>query len=648
MCGITGFLSGESTSQDVATRLIECMTDTLVHRGPDDEGTWVDTNHGVALGHRRLSIIDLSAAGQQPMTSPDGRFVVTLNGEIYNYQDLRTELSEHHYRFRGNSDTEVAAVAFQHFGIAEALERFTGMFAFAVWDREKKVLSLARDRMGEKPLYYALLENDFLYGSELKALRQFPGWNRSIDTDALGLLLRHCYIPGHRTIYQDVYKLEPGCLLQIGSRAGIEKPKITPYWSVDSLAHRESRISETTEVIRGLEETLLNTIEKQMISDVPLGAFLSGGVDSSLIVAMMQKLSSRKIRTFSIGFDEAEYNEAHFAAAVAEHIQTDHTELYVSPQQALDVIPKLPLIYDEPFADSSQIPTYLVSALTREHVTVALSGDGGDELFGGYGRYQVGRDRWSEVERYPSWLRNYVAPALSSLPYEHLDKLLAILNKFSGNKIRFPMTNNRIQQKLKRVSGESMHDIYNQLLTLWPEPGAIVKGFGGVDVIQDLQPSLEPLSDFTERMMLTDIHTYLPDDIMVKVDRASMACSLEVRAPFLDPAVVDFAWSISPEIRLMDGQGKWPLREILHNYVPRHLVDRPKMGFGVPIDHWLRNELREWGENLLSVASLSDHGLFHVGPIREKWLAHQKGDANWHYWLWPVLMFQAWYRHYER
>ena len=644
MCGIAGFVQKESHTKAWHDDTISAMTGSLHHRGPDSSGTWIDHENGVALGHRRLSILDLSSSGHQPMVSQDRRYIITLNGEIYNFRTLRSELEKEGFEFKGSSDTEVALALIQSRGVERAIPSLIGMFAFAVWDRHEKRLTLARDRAGEKPLYYGGAGNFFFFASELKAFQELPGWSPEIDSDSLGLLVRHCYIPGPRTIYKNVFKLLPGAYISLDSASRELSSEPQEYWSASEIAHATVRLQNDEEGIANVEKSLLKAVKSQMVSDVPLGGFLSGGVDSSLIVAMMQEQSTSNVRTFSIGFDETEYNEAPYAAAVAKHLGTDHTELYVSPKQALEVIPLLPEIYDEPFADSSQIPTYLLSKLTREHVTVALSGDGGDEMFGGYGRYEVARNRYDSVVNSHGKPIRKTAYGLSVSLLRALQRVFAkqpFGDKLEGIK-------NLITAPQGAATPETMNKIYRQLLILWPEPGALVNDFGGADALEEMISKLDGMSDFTERMMLTDFYTYLSGDILVKVDRASMACSLEVRAPFLDRRVIESAWSVSPHARIKNGVGKWPLRSILYKYVPRELIDRPKMGFGVPIDHWLRKELRDWGEELLSEQALTRHGFFNARPIREKWEAHQKNEASWHYWLWPILMFQAWYAHYEK
>ena len=645
MCGIAGFISQQRHTADYLLDHLKKMSDIIAHRGPDADGFWADEEAGVALAHRRLSIIDLSPSGAQPMLSANGRYVVSFNGEIYNFQHLRDELEKYEYPFKGTSDTEVAAAAFQYFGIEESLKRFVGMFAFAIWDRKERRLTLARDRAGEKPLYYGRVGPKFCFASELKSLCALPEWQPAINRNAVGVLMQHCYVTGPETIYEGVFRLPPGTYLTVSETETEYEP--LPYWSVADVAINKSgerrKHHSPDQIVEGLHSVLFEAVERQMVSDVPLGAFLSGGIDSSTVVALMQAQSARKVNTYSIGFEEPEYNEAEHAKSVAAHLGTNHTELYVTPQQARDVIPNLPTIYDEPFADSSQIPTYLLSKLTRNHVTVALSGDGADELFAGYGRYAVGRQRMSMYESTPYWLRKAGAELVTRIPTKVYDFGLRAFGFMLPRRYSQHRRGVHVHRLANAWKKSSDYHVYRRLVSLWEEPSAIVKGINDPLILQQMQPLLRQVNDFTERMMLTDQHTYLPDDILVKVDRASMAESLEVRAPFLDHRVIEYAWNIPTEIRLRDNIGKWPLREVLYRYVPKHLVDRPKMGFGIPIDHWLRGDLRDWAESLLSERRLEEEGFFNPQPIREKWQQHLDGSSDWHYVLWPVLMFQAWY-----
>lgn len=616
------------------------MADALAHRGPDDHGVWTDTAAGIALGHRRLSIIDLSPLGHQPMASESGRYVVAYNGEIYNFEALRTELAGHH--FRGRSDTEVILAAFEQWGVEASLARFNGMFALAVWDARERAVWLARDRFGEKPLYYGRVGRALVFGSELKALRLFPGFAGEVDRGRLAQFLRFQYVPSPGCIFQGLRKLPPASYLRIAVEADIDRSP-SAYWSLetvarDGVAHRYQ--GTEADAIRELDALLRRTVKLRMVSDVPLGAFLSGGIDSSTVVAMMQAGETRKVRTFTIGFSEAAYNEADSAKAVAAHLGTDHTELYVSPAEAQAVIPRLPTLYDEPFADSSQVPTFLVSQLARSRVTVALSGDAGDELFGGYNRYFWANSIWGFVGKLPSATRSLLASAIRLARPSTLDQWFSLLDPHLPERLRHRMPGDKLQKLADVLAAATADDLYLRLVSVWKEPGQLV----GVEeprhpILHDGRPALK---DFTDRMMCTDTLTYLPDDILVKVDRAAMAVSLETRVPLLDPELASFAWSLPPHFKVRDGKGKWILREVLAQYVPRPLFERPKMGFGVPIDTWLRGPLRDWAEEELSMARLKREGYFDPGPIRRKWDEHIAGKRNWQYYLWPVLMFQAW------
>lgn len=642
MCGIAGFLSSPSALAPMQATL-NAMLEPIAHRGPDDAGTWVDADAGIALGHRRLSIIDLSPAGHQPMVSADGRYALVMNGEIYNHKELRR--AHEGYPYRGHSDTEVALAVIQKHGVRAAMMRFVGMFAFAIWDAAERALFIARDRLGEKPIYYGRFGADFLFGSELKALRAHPAWRAEIDRDSLALLLQFTYVPSPGTIYSNVNKLPPGCILRV-AQAGA--PTVQPYWSASEVAtrglarHRERDLSPG-DAVDTLERLLQQSISQQMMSDVPIGAFLSGGIDSSLVVALMQSQSSQRIKTFSIGFHEERYNEAHEAKRVAEHLGTDHTELYVSPEEARAVIPRLPTIYDEPFADSSQIPTFLVSQLARTRVTVALSGDGGDELFAGYSRYARGRELWQEPHReHASW-RRALAAVLSALPYRDIDRGWKALWPILPRALRRRDIGDVIRRHAAVLRGTSRRDVYAPLITLWRQHDEVVLGARPPDLFAELDDTLRRFDNITDYMTFFDLMTYLPDDILTKVDRASMAMSLEVRVPFLDHRVVEFALGLPTSLKVSGDVSKWILRQVLYRYVPPALVDRPKMGFGVPIDSWLRHELRPWAEDLLSEDRLRRQGFFAPTSIRQCWEDHLAGRADWHYVLWPVLMFQAWY-----
>lgn len=621
------------------------MADTLAHRGPDDRGVWTDNAAGVALAHRRLSILDLSVAGHQPMVSASGRYVIVFNGEIYNHLEIRGKLN--FSAWRGHSDTETLLEAVDAWGIRRTLEELAGMFAFAVWDRKDRCLTLARDRMGEKPLYYGRTGTSLLFASELKAFRAFPGFSPSINRDALALLMRHNYIPAPWSIYEGVSKVLPGTSLTLASPDSPAAPGA--YWSAREAARAgiaHPFPGDESEAADELERLLKSAVKAQMAADVPLGAFLSGGFDSSLVVALMQAQATRPVKTFTIGFHEEVYNEAVHAKAVAAHLGTEHTELYLTPRECRDVIPRLPAIYDEPFADSSQIPTFLVSELARRHVTVSLSGDGGDELFGGYPRYFRAMDLLGQINRVSATLRRKLIKAVTLLPPAVWDRIFALLRPVLGSRLRNASSPGaKLHQMAKTLGPNTLETLYLSLLSHWHEPASLVLG------------SREPETPVNEprlwldcgaqelRMMFLDQVTYLPDDILVKVDRAAMAVSLETRIPLLDHRVVEFAWGLPLSMKIGGDQGKLALRRVLYRHVPRSLLERPKMGFGVPIDLWLRGPLREWAEGLLDEGRLRREGFFDPAPIREKWKEHLSGNSNWQYLLWDVLMFQAWQEH---
>ncbi len=653
MCGIAGVLNYRGSETN---RLVSEMIGAIRYRGPDDSGVWCDERVGVGLGHARLSILDLSPEGHQPMLSSSGRYALSYNGEVYNFAELRSELEIAGAKFRGHSDTEVMLAAFEVWGLERAVRRFVGMFAFALWDRERRTLTLVRDRVGIKPLYFGWAGKTFLFGSELKALRAYKGFHAEIDRGALASFMRVGYVPAPLSIYKHVYKLSAGCVLTVGEKELKATEGFSPdpdalhatwrpvrYWSAKEYAEAGCASpfkGSEAEAVEQLDGLLRNAVGLRMIADVPLGAFLSGGIDSSLVVALMQAQSSRPIRTFTVGFHEAEYNEAIYSRKVAEHIGTDHTELYISPEQARAVIPRLPAMYDEPFADSSQIPTFLVSELARRHVTVALSGDGGDELFAGYNRYFWGRRLWRYLGLVPPSIRRGLAGGLTSLSpaawanfFERFGRFLPVVAK-PGDKLH------KLAALLALPDPDTM---YLGMISLWKDPAEIV-----VQGVEPLTPVTDrvnwaTLQDFTMRMMYLDLITYLPDDILTKVDRASMAVGLEARVPLLDHRVVEFAWRLPLSFKIrQEGEGKWLLRRVLDRYVPRQLIERPKMGFGVPLDSWLRGPLREWAEELLDEQRLRREGYLHPAPIREKWAEHLSGKRNWQYPLWNVLMFQAW------
>ncbi len=649
MCGFTGFFGGNIVAATARTALLEAMAERIRHRGPDDGGTWCDTESPVGFGHRRLSIVDLSPAGHQPMAAASGRYVMAYNGEIYNHLDLRAELEKAGAApaWRGHSDTETLLAGFDAWGIEATVKRAVGMFAFAVWDRQLRVLTLGRDRLGEKPLYYgwqgAGAARTFLFGSELKALHAHRAFERNIDRNALCLYMRHNNVPGEYSIFQGIQKLLPGHLLEVSLSNREARPRA--YWSGVEAALRgvsEPFTGSPSEAVDALEGLLRTAIRGQMMADVPLGAFLSGGIDSSTVVALMQAQSSRPVKTFTIGFHEGIYNEAEHAKAVAEHLGTHHTSLYVTPEQALGVIPNLPTLYDEPFSDSSQIPTYLVSALARQHVTVSLSGDAGDELFSGYNRYQLTATLWNRLSSMPSGLRSAMAWVLTRPSPQRLNSLATSIPGAS----RWANIGEKIHKGAGVMAARSAAELYRGMVSQWQDPEAVVIGGREPRTLLDTAPrDLDAMSD-VERMMALDMLTYLPDDILTKVDRASMGRSLESRVPFLDHRVVEFAWQLPLAYKLRQESShyttKWALRQVLYRHVPKALIERPKMGFGVPIDTWLRGPLREWAEELLDASRLRREGFFNPVPIRQKWQEHLSGQRNWQHPLWSVLMFQAW------
>jgi asparagine synthase (glutamine-hydrolysing) len=636
-------MTGEDSG--VSELSLQHMSDAIISRGPNDSGVWLDRTVGVGLAHRRLSIVDLSSAGHQPMISASGRYVLVFNGEIYNHFDLRASLeaAAGEICWRGHSDTETLLLGFDVWGIKETVQRSAGMFAFAVWDKSERVLTLGRDRLGEKPLYYGWQGNTFLFGSELKALKAHPAFTAAVDRDVLTLLMRHNAVPAPYSIYKGIYKLLPGSLLFLSPQQRNAEPKL--YWDArriveDGLA--EPFPGSENEALEELERLLRQSIAGQMVADVSLGAFLSGGIDSSTIVALMQMQSSRPVRTFSIGSHAAGYNEAEHARAVARHLGTVHEEFYVTSQQALDVIPKLPSLYCEPFADASQIPTFLVCQLARQHVTVALSGDGGDELFGGYNRYVQGNRLWSKISCLPLWLRNCMAQGIQAVPPHLWNRMLAPVQSVLPHRLKFSNIGDKLHKGSCVLTAKSLTEVYRGLTSHWISPESLVLGaHEPTTALTDMvrQPQTD---NAIHQMMALDLVSYLPDDILTKVDRAAMAVSLETRVPILDHRIVEFAWKLPLSLKINDGVGKWPLRQILYKYVPRKLIERPKMGFGVPIEHWLRGALREWAEDLLDAPRLRREGFFNPEPIRQKWQEHLSGRRNWQYLLWDVLMFQAW------
>ncbi len=646
MCGVVGFIGLPENGRNVAFKdVIGNMAATLQHRGPDDKGEFIDEAAGIALGHRRLSILDLSSAGHQPMSSVCERYIIVFNGEIYNHNELRNELEsrDKSLSWRGHADTETLLVAISVLGVESAIKKCVGMFALALWDRQHNTLTLARDRLGEKPLYYGWFGGAFVFASELKALHKYPGFSGDIDRDALHLYLRHSCIPAPYSIYKGVFKLPPGNILTVPNDNQETQPE--PYWSLCDVAvngQRDQINSSDAEAVDELECLLSQSVKGQMIADVPLGAFLSGGIDSSAIVALMQSHSSRSVQTFTIGFNDASYNEAAHAKAVAKHLGTDHTELYVTPDDAMQVIPRLSTLYDEPFADQSQIPTFLVSQLAKEHVTVSLSGDGGDELFGGYTRHHWAAHMWRKVGSIPRPLRAVLAAAMQTLPPWLWDSMFMRLGGLLPRSMRQRNPGDKLHKLSEMVCAYGKEDVYLSLVSDWKNPGSLVKdGKEPLSLITNDSCSVN-LGSFENSMMYLDAVTYLPDDILAKVDRASMGVSLECRVPMLDHRVVEFAWRLPLEMKIRKGQGKWLLRQMLYRHVPSELVERPKAGFGLPLGDWLRGSLREWAEDLLAEDRLMREGFFHPEPIRKAWAEHISGRYNRAYLLWDVLMFQSW------
>lgn len=633
MCGIAGFKNGDFC-KDKAEIYLQSMAFQLHHRGPDDNGIWFDEKSQIGLAHTRLSIVDLTDAGHQPMFSKSKRFTIVFNGEIYNHLVLREELEKKiDLVWRGHSDTETLLQCFETWGIEQTLQKVVGMFALALWDANKRILTLARDRIGEKPLYYGWQGKTFLFGSELKSLKCHPSFKQAINKGSIALLLRHNYIPAPYTIYYNIFKLVPGTFLTL-------KPNnemiISSYWEASVAIEKatQNRFEGNFEEALVQVETLLSeSIQSQMMSDVPLGAFLSGGVDSSSVAALMQANSSKKIKTFSIGFQEARFNEAPYAKAVAKHLQTEHTEFYVTAKDSLNVVPKLASLYDEPFSDSSQIPTFLVSMLARKNVSVALSGDGADELFCGYNRYTMTHALWHKINYLPLNFRRGVSAVLNKLPLEILNKIDIKQYTHLGDKVR---------KGAQMLSLDSIDKLYLGLVSHELLPESLLLHVKEPETL--LNASKQHFSDLSdiEKMMAYDLVTYLPDDILVKVDRASMAVSLETRAPFLDYRLIEFVWSLPFDMKLHHGEGKYILKQMLYKHVPKQLIERPKMGFGIPLEYWLRHELKDWAEALLNEKRLREEGFFNVSLVRKRWTEHLTCKHNWAYSLWDILMFQAW------
>jgi asparagine synthase (glutamine-hydrolysing) len=646
MCGITGFYDSKASQTDLDSQALT-MANQLESRGPDDFGVWSDSKSGLAFAHRRLSVLDLSVAGHQPMISHSGRFVLTFNGEIYNHIELRSKLTKI-YSWKGLSDTETILACIEEWGLDETLKNIVGMFAFALWDSENMDLYLVRDRIGEKPLYYGWQNEVFLFGSDLNSLSIHQSFENIIDRDALALYLRHSYIPAPYSIYQGIGKVVPGTIVKLSMNNILSKTlvdlKVSNYWSYrDTVLNGQINpiIGTDDNAINDLENLLMSATKSQMLSDVPLGAFLSGGVDSSAVVALMQKQSVRPIQTFSIGFSDTQYNEAKYAKLVAKHLKTEHNELYISHKDAMEVIPLLPSLYSEPFSDSSQIPTYLVSKLAKKNVTVAISGDGGDELFGGYNRYMWTSKVHNKTKKIPKVLSRFIANRILSIPPRNSEKFLNSIFNYLPNSFRVTHSGDKLHKLAGILTADSKNEIYNRLTSHWCIPTSVVKG--SVEPITILTSNDIPhFSSFEEQMMYLDMLSYLPDDILTKVDRAAMGVSLETRVPFLDHRVVEFAARLPLSMKIRNGTGKWILRQVLERHVPNKLIDRPKMGFSIPIDEWLRGPLRDWAEELLDEVRLESEGFFYPKPILKMWHEHLLKKRNWQHELWDILMFQAW------
>ena len=640
MCGITGFIS--QSSIDYNAVLLK-MVEKLNHRGPDSHGVWYDNNHAIGFGHARLSIVDLSETGHQPMISFSKRYSMVFNGEIYNHNSIRETIElERTINWKGTSDTETILTAIEIWGIEKTIESCIGMFAIALWDSSEKQLTLIRDRMGEKPLYYGWVNENFVFASELSSIKSFPLFNNQINRDALMLYLRHCSIPDPYSIYENIYKLEPGCsiVIKLGKKEIIKKQ----YWSTEKIANQNNSptfIGTAHDAVQELEKLLKNAVKIQMQADVPIGAFLSGGVDSSAIVALMQSQSEKKVNTFTIGFDQKQYNEAEHAKKVAAHIGTNHHEAYMSNKEILDIVPLLPKIYSEPFSESSQIPTFLVSKIAKQKVTVSLSGDAGDELFCGYSRYQLADKSWSKISKIPYFVRKKVSSGINLFPQNFWQTVLQPLN---SRKDKNGIQINPADKLLKAaplLAFKNRKEFYSKGF-MTHNLDAINWVIGSKESNTIFDTNSIQIDNYLSEMMTIDQLTYLTNNNLTKVDRAAMANSLETRVPMLDHNIVSFAHSIPIEYKLRDGVDKWVLREVLYKYVPKQLIERPKMGFGVPLAEWLRGPLRDWCENLINQKRLEEEGFFDAKIIRTKWQEHLSGKRNWENQLWDVMVFQDW------
>ena len=646
MCGIAGLLDpARATSGDELRAIAMTMADALQHRGPDDVGAWADPAAGVAFGHRRLAIIDVSSEGHQPMEDASGRYTITFNGEVYNYRELRRTLEGGGARFRGSSDTEVLLAAIARWGLEKTLDKANGMWAFGLWDSHAARLHLVRDRLGEKPLYYGHAGGHFVFASELKALRAHPGFRGTIDRSALSVFFRRAYVPGPRSIYVETLKLPPGSALTLGADDVTRLPEPCSYWSLTDVAARaradpfEGTVDDAAEELSGL---LGEAVAMRAHADVPLGAFLSGGIDSSIVVALMQAHSNRQVRTFTVGMPTAALDEASHARAVATHLGTEHVELFLQPQDAIGLVPRLSSIYDEPFADPSQIPTALVCQLARRHVTVGLSGDGGDEVFGGYNRYVLGPWAWRRAGSLPRAVRHRLAHVLTGLSPSAWDALVGRALPLLPRRLRVRQPGDKVHKLALVLQVSDERGVYESLAGHWSDPAALVLGGAEPADLPENEAWRLGGADLAERMMLADQLGTLPEDMLVKVDRSSMASSLEARVPLLDHRIVAFSWRLPLDLKIRDGQGKWILQRVLHRHVPSALVERPKAGFDPPIATWLRGPLRAWATDLLEPRRLRQEGFLEPQLVQQAWAEHQAGRRNWDYRLWTVLMFQAW------
>jgi len=670
MCGIAGLISSRQKSESLLKENIILMTEKIKHRGPDGSGIWIEPKLNLALGHRRLSVIDLSNAGEQPMTSPSGRYIISFNGEIYNHIDLRKKINFKNKNFfwHGNSDTESLLAMFDLFGIDKTLIELKGMFAFAVWDKKTNFLTLARDRFGEKPLFYGWSKENFFFASELKSFTNLRDSSNSVSRKALDYFLRFMYVPAPLSIFKNIYKLEPGSMLQINCSKFPEvlsEDKIiftkssidfifSKWWDIDSCLSCKDNIQEkysSKDHLENVEKLLSSSIQRQLIGDVPLGAFLSGGIDSSLVAALMAKHSKKKINTYTIGFESKKYDESIHANNVAKSIGTNHHEEIITASTATDVIPKLPIIFDEPFADSSQIPTYLVSHFAKKEITVALTGDGADELFGGYNRYTQAAKSWDRLYKLPKFSRTFLGNILSHIPHSALDFGGNMLNKLgygSRNYFRFADKIRKASFYLTEMS--DLNDVLANPVSEWPIGTTLVKG--APDQIENFNlrntEIFEKINSTEIKMMVLDCKTYLPDDILCKVDRSSMSNSLETRAPFLDDNLAEYAFNMPLELKIKENTGKVALRNILYKYVPKKIIERPKMGFAVPVSDWLRGPLKDWARNLLDEKKIEEQGYLFPEIVSHIWHQHQSGKFDHSAKLWAILTFQSWLEEYER